>query len=224
MALPRHVGADRRPARTHGAGARLPGRRQPPAPSAGDACEAGGDPGRALRGPVRAGARGRGLLGGDPRDGGPVRSAGEALRALEEAIGLIRAFWSGERTIAFEGEHYRVRGLHPGPPPATHPIEIWLGVGKPRGLALTGRLAERLGALALLGDARARPRAHRADRRGRRRSGARAVRGSAASTTSRARSSTGRPRAARGTAGALGRDPDRVRDRARLRHLRLLAE
>jgi alkanesulfonate monooxygenase SsuD/methylene tetrahydromethanopterin reductase-like flavin-dependent oxidoreductase (luciferase family) len=73
--------------------------------------------------------------------GGPVRSAGEALRALEEAIGLIRAFWSGERTIAFEGEHYRVRGLHPGPPPA-HPIEIWLGVGKPRGLALTGRLAD----------------------------------------------------------------------------------
>jgi alkanesulfonate monooxygenase SsuD/methylene tetrahydromethanopterin reductase-like flavin-dependent oxidoreductase (luciferase family) len=73
--------------------------------------------------------------------GGPVLSAGEALRALEEAIGLIRAFWSGERTIAFEGEHYRVRGLHPGPPPA-HPIEIWLGVGKPRGLALTGRLAD----------------------------------------------------------------------------------
>ncbi|HSE82082.1 MAG TPA: LLM class flavin-dependent oxidoreductase [Gaiellaceae bacterium] len=73
--------------------------------------------------------------------GGPVRSAGEALRALEEAIGLIRAFWSGERTIVFEGEHYRVRGLHPGPPPA-HPIEIWLGVGKPRGLALTGRLAD----------------------------------------------------------------------------------
>jgi alkanesulfonate monooxygenase SsuD/methylene tetrahydromethanopterin reductase-like flavin-dependent oxidoreductase (luciferase family) len=73
--------------------------------------------------------------------GGPVRSAGEALRALEEAIGLIRAFWSGERTIAFEGEHYRVRGLHPGPPPA-HPIEIWLGVGKPRGLGLTGRLAD----------------------------------------------------------------------------------
>ena len=73
--------------------------------------------------------------------GGPVRSAGEALRALEEAIGLIRAFWSGDRTIAFEGEHYRVRGLHPGPPPA-HPIEIWLGVGKPRGLALTGRLAD----------------------------------------------------------------------------------
>jgi alkanesulfonate monooxygenase SsuD/methylene tetrahydromethanopterin reductase-like flavin-dependent oxidoreductase (luciferase family) len=73
--------------------------------------------------------------------GGPVRSGREALESLEEAIRIIRAFWSGERTIRFDGEHYAVRGLHPGPPPA-HPIEIWLGVGKPRSLALTGRLAD----------------------------------------------------------------------------------
>jgi alkanesulfonate monooxygenase SsuD/methylene tetrahydromethanopterin reductase-like flavin-dependent oxidoreductase (luciferase family) len=73
--------------------------------------------------------------------GGPVRSGREALESLEEAIRIIRAFWSGERTIAFEGRHYSVRGLHPGPAPA-HPIGIWLGVGKPRALALTGRLAD----------------------------------------------------------------------------------
>jgi alkanesulfonate monooxygenase SsuD/methylene tetrahydromethanopterin reductase-like flavin-dependent oxidoreductase (luciferase family) len=73
--------------------------------------------------------------------GGPVRSPGAALEALEEAIHIIHAFWSGERTIAFDGEHYSVRGLHPGPPPA-HPIGIWLGLGKPRGLALLGRLAD----------------------------------------------------------------------------------
>jgi alkanesulfonate monooxygenase SsuD/methylene tetrahydromethanopterin reductase-like flavin-dependent oxidoreductase (luciferase family) len=73
--------------------------------------------------------------------GGPVRSGREALESLEEAIRIIRAFWSGERTIAVEGRHYSVRGLHPGPPPA-HPIGIWLGVGKPRALALTGRLAD----------------------------------------------------------------------------------
>jgi alkanesulfonate monooxygenase SsuD/methylene tetrahydromethanopterin reductase-like flavin-dependent oxidoreductase (luciferase family) len=73
--------------------------------------------------------------------GGPVRSAREALESLEEAIRIIRAFWSGERTISFEGKHYSVRGLHPGPAPA-HRIGIWLGVGKPRGLALTGRLAD----------------------------------------------------------------------------------
>jgi alkanesulfonate monooxygenase SsuD/methylene tetrahydromethanopterin reductase-like flavin-dependent oxidoreductase (luciferase family) len=73
--------------------------------------------------------------------GGPVRSGREALEALEEGIAIIRAFWSGERTIAFEGKHYSVRGLHPGPPP-THPIGIWLGVGRPRALALTGRVAD----------------------------------------------------------------------------------
>jgi alkanesulfonate monooxygenase SsuD/methylene tetrahydromethanopterin reductase-like flavin-dependent oxidoreductase (luciferase family) len=72
--------------------------------------------------------------------GGPIRSGREALQALEEAIEIIRAFWSGERTIAVPGEHYSVRGLHPGPVPA-QPIEIWLGVGKPRALTLTGRLA-----------------------------------------------------------------------------------
>jgi alkanesulfonate monooxygenase SsuD/methylene tetrahydromethanopterin reductase-like flavin-dependent oxidoreductase (luciferase family) len=73
--------------------------------------------------------------------GGPVRSGREALEALEEAMRIIRAFWSGERTIAFKGAHYSVAGLHPGPPPA-HPIGIWLGVGKPKALALTGRLAD----------------------------------------------------------------------------------
>jgi alkanesulfonate monooxygenase SsuD/methylene tetrahydromethanopterin reductase-like flavin-dependent oxidoreductase (luciferase family) len=73
--------------------------------------------------------------------GGPVRSTREALESLEEAIRIIRAFWSGERTISFEGKHYSVKGLHPGPAPA-HPIGIWLGVGRPRSLGLTGRLAD----------------------------------------------------------------------------------
>jgi alkanesulfonate monooxygenase SsuD/methylene tetrahydromethanopterin reductase-like flavin-dependent oxidoreductase (luciferase family) len=73
--------------------------------------------------------------------GGPVRSGREALEALEEGMAIIRAYWGGERTIAFEGRHYSVKGLHPGPPPA-HPIGIWLGVGKPRALALTGRVAD----------------------------------------------------------------------------------
>jgi len=73
--------------------------------------------------------------------GGPVRSGGQALKALEEAMHIIRAFWSGERTISFEGEHYSVRGLHPGPPPA-HPIGIWLGVYGPRALQLAARAAD----------------------------------------------------------------------------------
>jgi alkanesulfonate monooxygenase SsuD/methylene tetrahydromethanopterin reductase-like flavin-dependent oxidoreductase (luciferase family) len=73
--------------------------------------------------------------------GGPRRTPGEAIDALEEAIHIIRASWSGERTISFDGRYHSVKGLHPGEPPP-HPIGIGLGVGKPRGLALTGRLAD----------------------------------------------------------------------------------
>jgi alkanesulfonate monooxygenase SsuD/methylene tetrahydromethanopterin reductase-like flavin-dependent oxidoreductase (luciferase family) len=73
--------------------------------------------------------------------GGPVRSPGEAVAALEEAIRIIRLYWSGERTIELAGRHYSVKGLHPGPPPA-HPIEIWVGAYKPRMQRLVGRLAD----------------------------------------------------------------------------------
>lgn len=73
--------------------------------------------------------------------GGPKRTGPESVDALEEAIAIIRAFWSGERTIALEGEHYRVRGLRPGPAPA-HPIGIWLGAYGPRMMAVAGRLAD----------------------------------------------------------------------------------
>jgi alkanesulfonate monooxygenase SsuD/methylene tetrahydromethanopterin reductase-like flavin-dependent oxidoreductase (luciferase family) len=73
--------------------------------------------------------------------GGPRRSPGEAIDALEEAMHIIKAFWSDERTMSFEGKHYAVKGLHPGEPPP-HEIGIWLGVGKPRGLALAGRLGD----------------------------------------------------------------------------------
>jgi alkanesulfonate monooxygenase SsuD/methylene tetrahydromethanopterin reductase-like flavin-dependent oxidoreductase (luciferase family) len=73
--------------------------------------------------------------------GGPVRSPREALEALEEAVHIIRLFWSGERTIAFEGSYYTVKGVHPGPQPV-HAIGVWIGAYKPRMLNLIGRLAD----------------------------------------------------------------------------------
>jgi alkanesulfonate monooxygenase SsuD/methylene tetrahydromethanopterin reductase-like flavin-dependent oxidoreductase (luciferase family) len=73
--------------------------------------------------------------------GGPVRSGPESVDALEEAIAVIRAFWSGRSAVTVEGRHYSVRGVHPGPPPA-HPIGIWLGAYGPRMLRVTGRLAD----------------------------------------------------------------------------------
>ncbi len=97
--------------------------------------------------------------------GGPVRSPREALESLEDAMHVIRAYWSGERTIAYEGEYYSVRGLHPGPPPA-HPIGIWLGVGKATSPRAHGPPRGRLGAVARLGDSRARARHEPSHRRG----------------------------------------------------------
>ncbi len=75
------------------------------------------------------------------RVGGPRRSPGESVEALEEAIDVIRLMWSGERSVSYEGRHYRLADAHPGPPPR-HPIGIWLGAFKPRMLRLVGRKAD----------------------------------------------------------------------------------
>jgi alkanesulfonate monooxygenase SsuD/methylene tetrahydromethanopterin reductase-like flavin-dependent oxidoreductase (luciferase family) len=73
--------------------------------------------------------------------GGPARTAGESVSALEEAIEVIRLVWSGGRGLRFDGRFYQLAGLNAGPPPA-HAIGIWLGAYKPRMLALTGRAAD----------------------------------------------------------------------------------
>ena len=71
----------------------------------------------------------------------PAAPPGEAVEAIEEAIGLLRRLWSDERSVRFEGRHYRVAGVRPGPAPA-HPIGIWVGAYGPRMLGLIGRLAD----------------------------------------------------------------------------------
>src|SRR3979490_1712223 len=76
--------------------------------------------------------------------GGPVRTPGESVQALEEAIRVIRLMWSGERGIPFDGKFYQLAGVPSGPVPA-HPIGIWLGAYKPRMLALVGRLGDAWG-------------------------------------------------------------------------------
>jgi alkanesulfonate monooxygenase SsuD/methylene tetrahydromethanopterin reductase-like flavin-dependent oxidoreductase (luciferase family) len=73
--------------------------------------------------------------------GGPRRSPGEALEALEEAITLVRLLWGGAPSARFDGRHYQVVGLKPGPAPA-HPIGVWVGGYRPRMLELIGRLAD----------------------------------------------------------------------------------
>ncbi len=73
--------------------------------------------------------------------GGPARTAGESVSALEEAIEVIRLFWTGGRGLKFDGRFYQLAGLNAGPVPA-HAIGIWLGAYKPRMLRLIGRAAD----------------------------------------------------------------------------------
>ena len=74
--------------------------------------------------------------------GGPRRSPGAAVTALDEAIQVIRALWDDRGGLAHvQGEHYRLAGAHRGPRPV-HDAGIWVGAYKPRMLRLTGRLAD----------------------------------------------------------------------------------
>jgi alkanesulfonate monooxygenase SsuD/methylene tetrahydromethanopterin reductase-like flavin-dependent oxidoreductase (luciferase family) len=75
--------------------------------------------------------------------GGPERTAGESVEALEEGIEIIRKLWdtSVRRGVNLDGKHYHVKGAKRGPQPA-HEIPIWVGALKPRMLRLVGRLAD----------------------------------------------------------------------------------
>jgi alkanesulfonate monooxygenase SsuD/methylene tetrahydromethanopterin reductase-like flavin-dependent oxidoreductase (luciferase family) len=92
-------------------------------------------------GRVELGLGGGGFLEPVEAMGGPHRTPGESVDAVAEAIEVIRLAWSDERSVSFEGRHYRLHGYHPGPAPA-HPIEVWLGAVRPRMLALTGRASD----------------------------------------------------------------------------------
>ncbi len=92
-------------------------------------------------GRFEAGLGGGGFLDAARAMGAPALTPGESLEALEEAVAILRAFWSGARSLRFDGPHYRLDGARPGPAPA-HQIGIWLGAAKPRALALTGRVAD----------------------------------------------------------------------------------
>jgi alkanesulfonate monooxygenase SsuD/methylene tetrahydromethanopterin reductase-like flavin-dependent oxidoreductase (luciferase family)/hemerythrin-like domain-containing protein len=76
-------------------------------------------------------------------NGGPRRSPGEAVDALDEAISVIREVWAAERPggVRVDGRHYRVVGAKRGPAPA-HDISIWVGALKPRMLRMIGRVAD----------------------------------------------------------------------------------
>lgn len=62
-----------------------------------------------------------------------------AVRAMEEAITLVRALSGGGAPVTFDGEFYQVRAIGPAPVPAP---PVWTGSVGPKSLAVTGRLAD----------------------------------------------------------------------------------
>jgi alkanesulfonate monooxygenase SsuD/methylene tetrahydromethanopterin reductase-like flavin-dependent oxidoreductase (luciferase family) len=76
--------------------------------------------------------------------GRPKRTNREAFAILEEAIPIIRAALDvgpERRVVRGPGPYVSVPGYPAGPPPA-HRVGIWLGVYRPRGLELVGRVAD----------------------------------------------------------------------------------
>lgn len=75
--------------------------------------------------------------------GGRRLSPGEGVRALEEAIDVLRQIWNTDArgAVRVDGEFHKVLGAKRGPAPA-HRVNIWVGAYKPKMLALTGRLAD----------------------------------------------------------------------------------
>ncbi len=73
------------------------------------------------------------------KPGVPRLSGGSAVRAMEEAITLIRALSGGGDPVTFDGEFYHVSGLEPAEAAAP---PIWTGPVGPKSLAVTGRVAD----------------------------------------------------------------------------------
>ncbi len=71
--------------------------------------------------------------------GVPRLSPAARVRALEEAITVVRALSGGGRPVTFDGEFYNVTALTPAAAP-TPPI--WVGALGPKTLAVTGRHAD----------------------------------------------------------------------------------
>jgi len=70
----------------------------------------------------------------------PIPTNRDRIDGIVEQIAIARKIWS-EASATFEGRLYRVDEAVVEPKPE-HRIPIWLGVYKPRGLALTGREAD----------------------------------------------------------------------------------
>jgi alkanesulfonate monooxygenase SsuD/methylene tetrahydromethanopterin reductase-like flavin-dependent oxidoreductase (luciferase family) len=73
------------------------------------------------------------------RFGRPRLGPAQAVRALQEAITLVRALSGGGEPVTFQGEFSTIREIEPADVPTP---QIWTGSLGERSLAVTGRLAD----------------------------------------------------------------------------------
>jgi alkanesulfonate monooxygenase SsuD/methylene tetrahydromethanopterin reductase-like flavin-dependent oxidoreductase (luciferase family) len=66
-------------------------------------------------------------------------SPGQAVRAFEEGIRLVKALGGGGEPVTFDGEFYQVTSLEPA---TTTTPPVWTGSVGPKSLAVTGRVAD----------------------------------------------------------------------------------
>lgn len=71
----------------------------------------------------------------------PMDSAGARIARMAEAVGVLRAHWSGQ-PITISGDHLRVSGFSGTPVPVQARIPIMIGGGSPKVLRLAGQLAD----------------------------------------------------------------------------------
>jgi probable F420-dependent oxidoreductase len=69
-----------------------------------------------------------------------LRTPGEKIEALAEAIDILRGMWTTP-SFSFQGRHFRTEGAELEPKPDRR-IPIWLGTYGDRALELTGRVAD----------------------------------------------------------------------------------
>jgi alkanesulfonate monooxygenase SsuD/methylene tetrahydromethanopterin reductase-like flavin-dependent oxidoreductase (luciferase family) len=79
--------------------------------------------------------------------GGPRRTSGESVEALEGATDVIRLLWSEERCVSFDGRYCRLDGARPGPR-RVRPMGNWVGGVQAADAASRGSQGRRLAAVA----------------------------------------------------------------------------
>lgn len=69
-----------------------------------------------------------------------VPSPREKIEGLKEGVKIVKGLWTQD-AFSFPGRHHQTEGADIAPKPS-HPIPIWLGTFRRRGLEVTGRVAD----------------------------------------------------------------------------------